>query len=289
MPRRTIVGNVDNDNDENREENREEHYLDDYDGFKLMVREIFRFNDEYRSFTTDKTYTNLIGQTASGLLKDAAAKTAQLSADKAKQHLYAQNVFAAFCMHFCVTTIRARFRDIDLTRAGDVVSTVYKRILARIRRDLEEKGESRYVRNLIRRSSYNAMLDLFDREDRDPNIDDWRSKDSKDTNEMLDDIPANVLDEMFSEAAEAMGKERRLNILVRALAQAGKKGVLSKDELFAICSYFGVGDGYKKLKNKEIAKKLGCSDSRVTKLRENGLENLRQYIRDTPELREEFL
>ena len=136
----------------------------DYDQFKVMMREISRFGDKYKSFTTKKTYYKLLGQTATGLIKDAAARTEKLTSfEEIRKHVYAQDVFAAFVMYFCVDKIQNKYknRGVDITLASDAVSSVYKRMLTRIRKDLETTGESLYVRNLIKNSADNEMKSLL--------------------------------------------------------------------------------------------------------------------------------
>lgn len=261
---------------------------DDYDGFQMMVNEISRFNDQYRSFTTGKIYTDLLGKTASGLLKDAAAETGSLSAQDIKQHKYSLEVFAAFCMYFCLTQIKSSFRNVDLNLAQDAVCTVYGRILKRIKRDLEEKGECRFVRNLIKCSAINAMLDLIREESRYvPARFDDEAPEKPDKE--LGSVPQEIWITLGDGAADAMEKQRKLATLTLALAQAKEKGILTQKELQAVCHYFEFGDGFKKLSNHEIALKLGCSDPHATELRKNGLRKLYDYIRNTPELGEEIL
>lgn len=259
----------------------DENY-DGYDSFKIMIGQISRFKDQYHSFTTDKTYTDLLGKTASGLLKDAAAETAKLTWEQRKQHEYSLNVFSAFCMYFCLTKIKDRFgSNIANSCGGDAVSTVYGRVLKHIKKDLEQTGESRYVRNLIRHSASNAMKDILKKDDRYVGIEEGCEDD-------FEKLPGRIFMALIDGAECTMHDFEKLTTLERAIAKAAKQKVLTKDELRTICHYFGYGNGFKKLGNHEIAQILGCSDPQATRLRQKALEKIYHFLKKTAEFNEEF-
>ena len=80
---------------------------------EAALYELSKFNDEYKSFITDKEYlvyikesdSQLIIDRASGLLRDAAATTTRLRRDgkfeEVKQHEYAKEYLAALVMFYC--------------------------------------------------------------------------------------------------------------------------------------------------------------------------------------------
>ena len=266
----------------NLDENNDEKYNDEYDSFRIMISQISRFKDKYHSFTTNKIYTDLLGKTASGLLKDVAAKTAELSLEQRKQHEYSLNVFSSFCTYFCLTKIEDRYgSNIAHSRGGDVVSTVYGRILKRIRMDLEKTGESRFVRNLIKRSAVNAMKDILEKDNRYIGIEEEYEDD-------VEKLSGKTFQSLIDGTECAMHNFEKLTALERAIAKAAKQKVLTKDELRTICHYFGYGNGFEKLSNHEIAQKLGCSDAQATRLRQNALKKMFRFLKETPELNEEF-
>ena len=247
-----------------------------------MINEISRFKDRYHSFTTDKTYTDLLGKTASGLLKDAAAKTAELSLEQRKQHEYSLNVFSAFCMYFCLTKIRAHYgENIAHSCDEDVVTPLYGRILDRIRTDLETKGESLFVRKLIKRSGVNAVKDIFEKNKKYVPVGPGSEDD-------FAPVSKSILNILIDGAAAAMYDSERLAALERAIVQAKKQKVLTKDEVSIICHHSGFGNGFKKLSNHEIAQKLGCSDAQATKLRQAACRRLYHFLKETPEFNEIF-
>lgn len=268
-------------NNKNKIENENED-LDGYDSFQIMISQISHFKDRYHSFTTGKTYMNLLGQTASGLLKDAAAKTAELSLEQRKQHEYSLNVFAAFCMYFCLTKIRDHYgKNVAYSRGGDVVNTVYRKVLKHIREDLETNGESRNVRNLIKRSAVNAMKDIFEKGERYVGIGEGSDDDFGKLSEQL-------IDDLLAGMESVRHDFERMEALERAIYKASKQKVLTKDELRVICHFYGYGNGFEKLSNHEIAQKLGCSDGAATKLRKKALEKLYLFLKETPEFNEIF-
>lgn len=272
--------NIDDGIEENNEENK-----DTYDNFKAMLKNISLYTVQYRSFTTGKTYTNLLGKTATGLLKDVVAKTETLSEQEKKQHKYSLEVFALFCMYFCIKKITSGFQNADLTLCQDTVSRVYLKVLKHIKKDMEKDGESLFVRKLIQGSAKKCMFDLLEKEGHYAGLDDGSSDEM---DEELKAVPGVIRVVLVDGTLEAIKNEELRKALNAALDQADKKGILSKKELYAICHYYGFGEGFKKLSNHEIAVKLGCSDSQATKLRHDGIERLRKYIMDTPKLRQEF-
>jgi len=158
-------------------------------------------------------------------------------------------------------------------------------VLNRIKSDLETKGECLFVRNLIRCSARNAMFDQIEINNRYVELDDGSSDD---TDEDLKSISKAVRIVLVDGTADAIAQHERLTTTIKALAQAGKEGILSKKELYAICHFYGVGDGFKKLSNHEIAVKFKCSDPQASKLRDNGIKKMYRYIKDTSEFREMF-
>ena len=279
--------NIDNNMDDNENEN-ENKNIDVCDCFEMMIREISRFKDQYHSFTTDKTYTDLLGKTASGLLKDAAAETAELSLEQRKKHEYSLNVFSAFCMYFCVTKIEAYFGEkIARSLAGDAVNTVYERILKRIRRDLEKTGESHFVRNLIKRSAVNAMKDILEKNNSGSTVGFDESEYAENDDE-FDEIDDELAEELTDGILGTIQQSERLTALERAINKAAKEKILTKKELLAICHFFGYGNGFKKLSNHAIAQKLGCSDAQASRLRKNACIKLYHFLRETPEFNEIF-
>ena len=255
---------------------------DDYDSFRIMLQAMSNFKEEYHSFTTNKTYTDLLGKTASGLLKDVAKDTMELSYEDREQHKYSKEVFAAFCMHFCAKEIMEKFKSRKAKNlAGDVVYTVYERILKRIKRDLEKKGECSFVRNLIMCSADNVMKDLLKKGDRYLQLADESDKD-------FEEVPYRVRVTLVDKAFEAMRNNEKLTAVEQALSQVYKCNILSKDELFSICSFFGLGDGFKKLSNHEIAQILKCSDSVASKRRTEAIRKLRDFINNSRKYKEIF-
>lgn len=250
----------------------------DYDPFRRMMNEISRFKDQYTSFTTNKVYTDLLGKTASGLLKDVAASTSKLSYKEREHHEYSLEVFAAFCMYFCVTKLReSNFRNMDPDRIQDTVSTVYDRMLKRIKNDLQNGGECHFVRNLIKGSAVNAMIDIYRKEGRYVPLP-----------EPGDDFSGSDLERLLAGGMETIRRVERLDALEMALAEAAHEGIISRDELASICHFYGFGDGFKRLSNMEIAAKLGISEGRASTMRKDAINRLRDFIMDTPDLRDLF-
>lgn len=253
--------------------------------FYHMLHDISRFRYKYHSFITDRTYTDLLGQTASGLLKDAAKKTEDISEKEEKRlHDHAKNVFAAFCAYFCAQKMQSLMIKYKMPsiegRAGDVTNTVYGKILARIKSDLEKYGECRYVRNLIKRSANNALIDIFRKE----GIYVPMPKDFEDEEK----VPNEIAETIIGGAWEAMQNKELADALNAAIKMAYESKVLSKDETKAICYYYGLGNGFSKLPNGEIAKKLHCTQGYATKIRQRGIARLAAFIKNKPEFRGVF-
>ena len=275
--------NIDENIDENFDENNGSN--ETYDNFKAMLKNISLYTQQYRSFITGKTYTNLLGKTATGLLKDVVAKTETLSDQEKEQHKYSLEVFSAFCTYFCIKKITSCFENADLTLGQDAVSKVYLKVLKHIKNDMETDGKSLFVRNLIAGSAKKCMFDLFEKEGRHVGLDDGSSDNTEDD---PIDVPGTVRVVLVDGTLETIRNEERRKAVNIALEQAYQKGILTKNELYAICHYYAFGEGFKKLSNHEIAVKFGCSDPQASKLRTEGIEKLHKYILDTQKLRQEF-
>ena len=274
-----------------------------YDQLKPMLREIQRFGDRYQSFSTNKAYTNLLEKTASGLIRDVAADTQQLNAEEIRQHRYSKEVFAAFVMFFCAKKVQqaAARRKTDAALAGDVVYTVYGRILNRIKRDLESEGECRYVRNLIKCSAGHALSDLLRKEEirgisgipdeKKPTVISGFNENAKNKDD--EKIP-----DKFERIAAVGGFVelecfQKSTYVQRALIEALKSEILSRRELDSLCYHFGIGDGYRKkdgsrYSNNEVAEKFGVSASRVTTIRSDAIKHFRKFILNNPQWKEVF-
>ena len=262
-----------------------------YDQFKVMMGEIRRFGDKYKSFTTNKTYQNLLGQTATGLIKDAAARTEKLTSEEIKKHLYAQELFAAFVMYFCVDKIRKQPKTFDKTLAGDTVSSVYQRILTRVRKDLETTGESLYVRNLIKNSADHEMKSLLGKdalggirqipkEDKPIVKSGFKEIEKPDKNGKIPDKFSKIV------ATGAWGdllRYYKYKALEKALVAAVRSKEISQKELDVLCYSFGLGDGYCKedgnrYSNNEIAGIFNISASAISQSRKKALKKLFNFI-----------
>ena len=89
-------------------------------------------------------------------------------------------------------------------------------------------------------------------------------------------------------AADAIRKHRELYLVEKAIAKMAKRKLLTDDDVFSICSFYNLGDGFEKLGNQDIAKKLGISDAKASKLRKKAVEKLADFIKTDPELKEEL-
>ena len=280
---------------------KKESLRDTSSSFERMLIEISKFGNTYRSFSTNRTYTNLLGKTATGLLLDAAATTEVLPKEQRWRHKYSLEVFAAFCMYFCIKKITANFSSIDYDLAQDVVSVVYRKVLTRIKKDLEAGVECHFVRNLIKRSAQNAMIDILRREGKYVLVDDLAERASgtrtgddgpeddgfpeaaaRETggDAPEDDVPESIAVELLCGTCSALKKERLLFIVESAIEETREKGILTDDDVENICCYYQFGDGFEKLSNNELAAKFDCKPPTVSQRRKKALQKLRDYIQE---------
>ena len=125
------------------------------------------------------------------------------------------------------------------------------------------------------------MKDLFKKEYKYVQLADESDKD-------FEEVPYRVRVTLVDNAFEAMRNIEKLTAVEQTLLQVYKHNIISKDDLFSICSYYGLGDGFKKLSNHEIAQILKCSDSVASRRRAEAIRKLRDFINNSRKYKEIF-
>ena len=259
---------------------------------EAALYELSKFNDEYKSFITDKEYlvyikesdSQLIIERASGLLRDAAATTTRLlregKFDEVDQHRYAQSYLASLAMFYCYKR----------SRNCDNLSNAYSNLLITVRQALQHNEFENLNLGELLRKSYNKTIGKqnYDRK-KDamrytPQI--VKNKDGKE---------CDIIEDILKGAGRYMNCQRLHSLLNELLCDAvdayadNKKTGISEIEADIICYTYGFGQGYEKTPNEDIAAKLGgdWTPSNTTQRREKALKRLMEYI-NTSGKREEF-
>ena len=102
-------------------------------------------------------------KTASGLIRDAVAATSSLGIAERRKHKYAQEVYAAFCMQYCIVALSdpSKYCNVDDAIALEVTVKIYQNTLAYLKRRIDN-GEP--IANLRRclinwaRKKYNTIF-----------------------------------------------------------------------------------------------------------------------------------
>ena len=249
-----------------------------------------RICNEYHSFSKDKTYTNLLEKTASGLLADVLAKT---TAENERMHLHSLEVFAAFCMYTAVQKLaihknwRAWRDDKDVE---DILEKLYKKIL-KVLKENEHAISGLHLRNTIGLAAENLMRgEIRKRLCRQTryNQDGQKIVEKRWRNLSIDEILAvpGVWEEIVDGGYKLLLDHERYQMLERAILRCREKNIISEEALMNICYFFGIGDGYPRLRNGEIAKKLGKKDAYVSRQRNQALKAIHDFIDKNKEFRD---
>ena len=247
---------------------------------------------QYHSFSTNRTYTNLLEETASGLLADVLAQT---TAENEKMHLYSLEVFAAFCMYTAACKLGCN-DDICNDKADDILEKLYKRILNYLKRNNVQGVSCTHLCNTIGATARNLRRDeirkgmtqlvrynqagerIVTRVRRNISID-------GELNRQMDEELATPAEweEIVEGGYKLLRDHERYHMLEQAILICRKKDIISEEALVNICYFFGIGDGYPRLKNMEIAKKLGKSEGYVSKQRNQALRKIDDFVRHNKE------
>ena len=101
-------------------------------------------------------------------------------------------------------------------------------------------------------------------------------------------ISAKVNDVLIAGAFEAMNRERRMSTVEMLLKRSLTEKILTQNELWNICSYYGLGDGFEKMTNEKIAQKLQCTPGAASKQRKAAQKKLYDFLTNDPVLKAEL-
>ncbi len=234
---------------------------------------------QYESFSSTPNHPNghvhyddlmaASAKTASGLLYDAVATTARLSLEERRKHKYAQEVLAAFCLHYCVVALSnpVRYCYVGADIAIEVSEKVFRCIMGFIKRKIDEGVHivnlRKYLIDMACKKSRNAFRKKYAK---DPETGLWSAKidsvpleDKDEENEEY--IKTTVVNHILQKAKEQMDKEDVIADLGTAIDECYGRKILTKEEVIIICHSYGLGEGYERLTQREIAKKLGRKEN----------------------------
>ena len=231
-------------------------------------------------------------KTASGLLYDAVATTARLSLEERRKHKYAQEVFAAFCLHYCVVALSnpVRYCFVGTDIAMEVSEKVFRYIMGFLKRKIDAGvpivNLRRLLIHLAHKKSFDSLIKAYLK---DPESGKWSPKIDLAPIEEMDDekreyVVSTVVKHIMQKAREQMRKEDLIADLGAAIDECYGKKILTREDVIIICHSFGLGEGYEHLTQSEIAKKLGRSETDscyVSRHLKSALEKLRIFILQT--------
>ena len=259
--------------------------------------------NQYHSFSRNRTYTNLLDRTASGLLADVLAKT---TTENKKMHFYSLEVFAAFCMYTAVKKFADHKRRLIGENANDIADDVleklYKRILNYLKRNNVQGVSCTHLRNTIGLATDNLVKDEIRKELSQRSYCDQKGEkivtrvrrnfsiDGELSREFDEELATpGVWEEIVEGGYKLLQDHERYRMLEQAILTCREKEIISEEAFMNICYFFGIGDGYPHLKNKEIAEKLGKSDGYVSRQRNQALKKIEDFIRQNKELRDAII
>ena len=231
-------------------------------------------------------------KTASGLLYDAVATTARLSVDERKKHKEAQEVLAAFCLHYCVIALSNPSRYCHV--GGDITIIVARRIIryimAFIKRKIDAGEPIVKLRSCLIGLARKKHIDIFKQlYEKDTETGKWVPKDKSislmETEEKQNEIIASVVEKVLQKAREQAEKERFIADVGALIDECRGRRILTKDEVLIICHSFGLGEGYELLTQREIAEKIKRDASTVSRQLNKALQKLKDFIMQEPDYR----
>ena len=244
---------------------------------EAALYELSKFNDEYKSFITDKEYlvyikesdSQLIIDRASGLLRDAAATTTRLlregKFDEVDQHRYAQSYLAALAMFYCYKRS---------SKKGDIFSDVYSNILETVKQALKDNEFEKLNLGELLRKKYNRIINKQNYVNRKA-AEKFASLTATDEDGKEYDVVADVLQGV----GYGINWHRFQNLINTLIFSAVDEKIIDEDEAQIICYSFGLGEGFDKTANKDIAEKMGidCTPSNITQRRKKALRQLEEF------------
>ena len=261
-----------------------------------LLEDLKRYR-KYESFTRTPghpdghaVYDDIFEKTASGLIYDAVAKTSQLNMAERAKHKYAQEVFAAFCMHYCVLALSDPSKYCNVGK--DIVMEVSEMIIRKLMKYLMgrlQKGEPiTFLRKSVISWARQVNIEIFKRDHRkDQETGIWHPKlgerhsleaDVEYEDGSRDETNRLVVEFIMQKAEEQMRKEKLIADMGDLLEECRREHMLSAEEVEIICYSFGLGDGYETLNQNEIAKELGRNASYVSRHLSSALERMAEVI-----------
>ncbi len=268
-------------------------------GTSLTIKDLQKYLEnigKYRSFTTldenneHKVY-NLIGdKKVTGLLRDVrtlATTTVKLSPEERRQKPLAMEAFAAYVMYYCAKKVS--FKDQDPDKVLDVMNkplagaSLYQKMLNWVKKDFVT-GKLESFKRMVTTAADQRYNDIYRWETaakRCPQGD--KNSYVPITTKYEDGTEAESPEygeHILVETAAALRSLEIKEIIEVALGNCSRKGLLTNEQLEIICCAYGLGDGYEEMMKKDIAAKLGKSNSYITQQLKSSYKILYKYIKE---------
>ena len=215
-------------------------------------------------------------KTASGLIYDAVATTARLDSADRRKHKYAQDVFAAFCLHHCIVALSnpLKYRYVDSDIALMVAERTYTSVINFLKKRLDEGKTITSVRRCLISWARKKSLAFIPKTP----VDGETVPLEVENEDAQIQMRTEVVEYIMQKASENMDKEDLIADLDDLLDECRSLKILTREDIDIICYSFGFGDGYEPLNTLGIAKKIGHDSRYVKKHLEEALKRLRQFI-----------
>ena len=274
--------------------------VDEWDyGTSLTIKDLQKCLEnigKYRSFTTldenneHKVYNLIDDEKVTGLLRDVrtlAKTTAKLSPEERRQKPLTMEAFAAYVMYYCAKKVSFRDKDQDPDKVLDVMNkplagaSLYQNMLNWVKKEFVT-GKLKSFRSIVTTAADQRNNDIYRWETAAKRCPKGGKKSYVPmTTEYEDGTEAEspeYAEYILVETAAALRSLEDKETIEVALGNCSRKGLLTNEQLEIICCAYGLGDGYEEMMKKDIAAKLGKSNSYISQQLKSSYKILHKYI-----------
>lgn len=242
-----------------------------------------------------KEYDLINDKNVTGLLRDLAANTRELTARRQKKKEYTYETFEAFCIYHACARLAEYHRLLKDNGADAVMDTIYKKkeFLEKLISDTKKKfesGEFTDFRAWLKKcvdSEYKKIFRANSIEINDSDKDGNTIKKRVDKHVFFEPEDIDLLTEITADAAQSMVAAINYGVFSQVVNECEIKGVITEKQRDIICYKYNLGAGYElkttqkgEVTDVAIADKLGVTKQYIGKELKKILEKLRIYMEE---------
>lgn len=256
--------------------------------FLKQAENQLRLFRKYHSITDSKKIYDLMGKTASGLLRDIAASTKAMTLEqRRKKETMTRDVFVAYIGYFCAQAVYSLKQRTKLSESAgqdlftDVWYKVYTEMLKWVKKyfNHEEKDKKlRFFRKQVFNRAYERVIDIKRSEVINTGLKKYDPEagkkvpvyarfcpfEIKDVESGEELLPREVEGYILRRAREIYELDELRSMFIYALETCCAGNRITREDHDIVCLYFGIGDGYDDpMSIKEIAGEINRNYSYV--------------------------